>query len=99
MTLIRIYWAINALTFIIALYFFIDGLRSATDSSYFSVWAVILGMLLLGLPVSYLLYQQGQSSIAIVLAGIPACISGVIGLFFGLVALVVLLAGDNFRWN
>lgn len=99
MTLIRIYWAINALSLIIALLFFLDGLRYATDGSYFSAWALLLGMLVLGLPVSYLLYQKGQSSLAIVLAGIPACIAGVIGLFFGLMALVILLSGDSFRWN
>ncbi|MFD2572235.1 hypothetical protein ACFSUS_16455 [Spirosoma soli] len=102
MTLIRICWTINGFTLLLAIFFFLDGLRNATNSDYFNAWAVVLGGLALGLPVSYWLYQNGQSTLASVLAAIPAGFSVMMGLFFLLMAVVMLpglISGEKFRWN
>ncbi|UFH57534.1 hypothetical protein [Spirosoma sp. KNUC1025] len=102
MTFLKICWVINGFTLLLAVFFFLDGLRSATNDDYFSVWAPIFGTLLVGLPISYWLNQNGQSTLATVLASIPDGFAALIGAFFQLMGLVILISfisGKPVRWN
>ncbi|GAB3551853.1 hypothetical protein [Spirosoma fluminis] len=99
MTLIHSLWAINGLAFLIAFYFFLNGLRGATRSAYFSTWFMILKGLALGSAGSYLCFAYQYQALALSLASIPATAVLIVTTCFLLLMSVMLQDKDKISWR
>jgi hypothetical protein len=77
MALLRICWIINALALLLAATALTQLAKFPmfADVEYrelLGAWAVVLGLYVLGLPVSYVAHRMNQRTLATVLAVVPA---------------------------
>ncbi|GAB2596026.1 osmoprotectant transporter permease [Spirosoma areae] len=96
MTLLRIYWTIDGIALLIALYFFLDSIPTATPSSGFLVtWFLLLGFLGSTLAGSYWLINHDHRTWALLVAGVPAVLATLLGLWM----LLLFIGGSTGGWN
>ena len=87
-------YAIDVLIAVIAFYFFLTGISTATaGSKFYQAWAGLFCFLVIVLAGSLLLNYVGQFGLAKVLASIPAAL----GVGYGLFVLLMIIAKP--RWN
>jgi hypothetical protein len=84
MKLFRFLFAVDALALAVLAYFFLDGLRYATNADYFSVWIPLLLIPAGVLGLAWLLKAKGKVGAANVLLGLMAAPFVLYGLFIGL---------------
>lgn len=89
----RIFYAFDALAVLVLAYFFLDGLRHATDSGDFIIWLPLLGVPIAILVAAPVLRKRGQNVAAIALLVLLAVPALFFVLFFGLMIAL------HPRWN
>jgi hypothetical protein len=72
MKLFRILFGFDLLAFLTLVYFFVDGLRSATNEDYVEVWVPLLGVPALALIGAWALKSKGSVRAANWLLGLLA---------------------------
>jgi hypothetical protein len=89
----RLLYAFDAIATLVLAYFFLDGLRDATNADYVAVWLPLLIVPAGILIAAPMLRQRGHNVAAMVLLGLLAVPPLLFALFFGL------LIALNPRWN
>lgn len=94
MILFWVFWGIDAIVALIALYFFFIGLADGSVSSFnMGLWLVLLVVLAAVLLGSLTLKAAGNLNVAKILSGILAVPALLVLLFF----IIVIASGE--RWN
>jgi hypothetical protein len=94
MILFWVFWGIDAIVALIALYFFFIGLADGSVSSFnIAIWLVLLVVLAAVLFGTLALKSAGNLNLAKVLAGLLAVPALLVLLFF------IVAIGSGQRWN
>ena len=94
MTFFRVLWGINAILAVVALYFFIDGLKTASNSgSYLQTWLVLLLVLAVALGGSVVLKNNNHMILAKLLLSVIA----LPGFLYGLWIVIMLIAQPKWQ--
>lgn len=95
MTFLRVLWGIDVFILVIALYFFLTGISTASQgSNFYNAWMGLLAALIGVIGISFGLGMNGHLLAAKLLAGIPA---GLVVLY--LLFMLVVIFGSGGRWN
>ena len=94
MSFFRILWGIDAIVALIAFYFFIDGLRTVTNSgTYFQTWFTLLLIMAVVLGGSVLLKNNNHMTLAKCLLSVVA----IPGFIYGLFVLIMIIAKPKWQ--
>ena len=96
MTILRICWAIDGITLLVGLYVFVKGiLTEAPEYDFYLLGFALLGLVVGSLVGSYWLLHQQHLNWAILLAGVPAILATLGGLWMLLLWLLYQPGGNT----